>query len=242
MPTRCPSRFGSPRLVAGIVNAGREVVTGYRWMVPADDRLSSAVVAAANASIATLLRVPYVANACWGGTMVMSRAMLDRIDIRRYWEGAILDDLQMTRALRDHKVMIFSPRQSLLLSPVSMELAAGLRIRPPAISARPHARSGLVASGRPGNGGSGILLRDCGRPALAGKLVRALRARVSAALGEVRTRYRQRIVRAIWGKEQSAASPDFGASTAGCGRSGGASTLVCVFSRDRLAPDQLGRC
>ena len=116
-----PQPLWLARLIAGIVNAGRPAVTGYRWMVPADRRLSSAVVAAANTSIATLLRVPYVANACWGGTMVMRRETLERIDIRRYWEGAILDDLQMTRALRDHKVMIFSPRQSLLLSPISMD-------------------------------------------------------------------------------------------------------------------------
>ena len=78
-------------------------MTGYRWIVPADTKLSSAVVAAADDSIATLLRVPYIANACWGGTMVMSRAVLDRIDIRRYWDGAVVDDLQMTRALRVHE-------------------------------------------------------------------------------------------------------------------------------------------
>jgi cellulose synthase/poly-beta-1,6-N-acetylglucosamine synthase-like glycosyltransferase len=37
-----------PRLVAVIVNSGRPVATGYRWMIPSDDRWSSACLAAAS--------------------------------------------------------------------------------------------------------------------------------------------------------------------------------------------------
>src|SRR6202040_1798322 len=43
-----------PRLVAALVNTGREAVTGYRWIIPADNRVSSAVVAAATAAVAAL--------------------------------------------------------------------------------------------------------------------------------------------------------------------------------------------
>src|ERR1700732_829549 len=32
------------RLVAALVNTGRDAVTGYRWIIPADNRMSSAVV------------------------------------------------------------------------------------------------------------------------------------------------------------------------------------------------------
>jgi hypothetical protein len=196
-----PQPLWLSRLVAGIVNAGRPAVTGYRWMIPADARLSSAVVAAANASIATLLRVPYVANACWGGTMVMPRATLERIDIRRYWEGAILDDLQMTRALRDHGIMIFSPRQSLLLSPIAMSW--------PQAFAFARRQYQLVLTHDPDL----WLLAALGTavPAFSFAIATALlfqgsifalcAVALAALLGDVRTRLRQRIVTALWGRE-----------------------------------------
>jgi hypothetical protein len=60
-------------------------------------------------------------NPCWGGTIALRRETLEKLDIRRYWIGAISDDLQMTRALRDHHIKVFSPRQSLLLSPVTYD-------------------------------------------------------------------------------------------------------------------------
>jgi hypothetical protein len=189
------------RLVAGIVNAGREVVTGYRWMVPGDDRLSSAVVAAANTSIATLLRVPYVANACWGGTMVMRRETLERVHIRRYWEGAILDDLQMTRALRDHGVMIFSPRQSLLLSPISMSwreaFAFGRRQYRLVLTHDPDLWL-LAALGTavPVFSFALAIVLLC-----QGSLFALSVLGLSGVLGEARTRCRQQIVTALWGKE-----------------------------------------
>ena len=196
-----PQPLWLPRLIAGIVNAGRPTVTGYRWMIPADDRLSSAVVAAANASIATLLRVPYVANACWGGTMVMRRETLERIDIRRYWEGAILDDLQMTRALRDHNVMIFSPRQSLLLSPTAMNWRQAF-----AFGRRQYQ---LVLTHDPDL----WLLAALGTavPAFSFALALALLFQgsifalcvlaLAGLLGAMRTHLRQQIVTALWGRE-----------------------------------------
>jgi cellulose synthase/poly-beta-1,6-N-acetylglucosamine synthase-like glycosyltransferase len=115
-----------PRLVAALVNTGREAVTGYRWIIPADNRVSSAVVAAANASVVTSPRIPSITNHCWGGTMAVRRKTLERIDIRRYWAGAISDDAQMTLAFKEAGYPVFSPRQSLLLSPVAMSLSEAL--------------------------------------------------------------------------------------------------------------------
>jgi hypothetical protein len=158
-------------------------------------------VAAANASIATLLRVPYVANACWGGTMVMSRATLERIDIRRYWEGAILDDLQMTRALRDHGIMIFSPRQSLLLSPIAMDWRQAF-----AFGRRQYQ---LVLTHDPDL----WLLAALGTavPAISFAIAIALLCQggvfalcvlaLAGLLGAVRTHLRRQIVTALWGRE-----------------------------------------
>jgi hypothetical protein len=132
--------------------------------------------------------------------MVMSRATLERIDIRRYWEGAILDDLQMTRALRDHKVMIFSPRQSLLLSPIAMSWRQAF-----AFARRQYQ---LVLTHDPDL----WLLAALGTalPAFSCAIAIALLCRgsifalcvlaLAVLLGEVRTRLRQQIVTAMWGR------------------------------------------
>ena len=66
-----------PRLVAVIVNSGRPVATGYRWMTPADDRWSSCCLAAANASIASLPRGVLPMTIVWGGSVAMKRETLD---------------------------------------------------------------------------------------------------------------------------------------------------------------------
>jgi hypothetical protein len=196
-----PQPLWLPRLIAGIVNSGRPAVTGYRWMIPADSRLSSAVVAAANASIATLLRVPHVANACWGGTMVMPRATLERIDIRRYWEGAILDDLQMTRALRDHKVMIFSPRQSLLLSPISMSwrqaFAFGRRQYQLVLTHDPD----LWLLAALGTAVPAISFAIAITLLCQGSIFALGVLALAGLLGAIRTRFREQVVAALWGRE-----------------------------------------
>jgi hypothetical protein len=200
-----PQQQWLSRLVSAMVDGHCEAVTGYRWMLPSDGALSSAVVAAANASIVTLLRVPYFTNACWGGTTLLSQATLERIAIRKYWDGAVSDDLQMTRALREHGILIFSPRQSLLPSPIAMDWreafifgrrqyrivlthSPALWLLAAFITALPVLSLGLAL----------VLLLQGSRLAF---IVLAL----SLLLGEMRTRCRQRILHAMWGKQQGAA-------------------------------------
>jgi len=115
-----PTPLWLPRLVSAIVDAGMPVVTGYRWMTPADDRWSSSCLAAANASIATLPRGGLKSHLCWGGSFAMRRSTLESIKLRSYWSGAISDDLQLSEALRRAGIYTGAPRQSLLLTPVSV--------------------------------------------------------------------------------------------------------------------------
>ncbi len=196
-----PSPKWLAQLVASLINPGREAVTGYRWIVPADNRLSSAAVAAANASIVTLPRLPSIINHFWGGTMAMRRKTLERIDVRRYWTGAISDDTQMTRAFNHAGCPIFSPRQSLLLSPVSVSwreaLAFGKRqyrilwfesrilwILAALITAFPIAAAITALS-----------------LASQGVFYALAAIAVVAVLGEVRYRCRRKIAAALWGGE-----------------------------------------
>src|ERR1700719_1041954 len=195
------------RLVAALVNTGRDAVTGYRWIVPADNRVSSAIVAAANASVVTVPRLPSIINHCWGGTMAMRRKTLERIDIRRFWAGAISDDAQMTRAFKQAGYEVFSPRQSLLLSPVAMSWSEALSF------ARRQYRI--------------VLLHEPGIWALAalgtffpiaaaiaalsmasqGSVLAIVLIGVSLVLGEIRYHCRRRIVIALWGEATAAGLP-----------------------------------
>ena len=197
------------RLVAALVNTGRDAVTGYRWIVPADNRVSSAVVAAANASVVTVPRLPSIINHCWGGTMAMRRKTLERIDIRRFWAGAISDDAQMTRAFKQAGYEVFSPRQSLLLSPVAMSWSEALSF------ARRQYRI--------------VLLHDTSIWTLAalgtffpiaaaiaalsmasqGSVLAIVLIGVSLVLGEIRYHCRRRIVIALWGEATAAGLPTY---------------------------------
>lgn len=126
-----PTPLWLPRLVAVIVNSKRPVATGYRWIVPADGRLSSACLAAANGSIAALPRGILPMPLVWGGSVAMRRATLEAIGVDRALRGAISDDLQIAEALRRHGLVAHAPRQGLLLTPVCCSwrefLAFGVR-------------------------------------------------------------------------------------------------------------------
>jgi hypothetical protein len=195
-----PTPLWLARLVAGHVDAGREAVTGYRWMVPSDERLGSCLVTAANASIATLPRQASVLNLCWGGSVLVPHATLARIDIEAWWDGAVSDDLQMTAALAAAGIRVHAPRQCLLLSPVSMSI--------PEVAAFGVRQYRLLRTHRPGLWAMAMtvlllppvaLLANV--PALAaGSVATWLGLAVILGLGETRTRLRQRIQAAIWGK------------------------------------------
>ncbi len=193
-----PSPQWLARLVSALIDAGYDAVTGYRWMVPTDGRISSAIVAAANASIVTMPRIPDVINLCWGGTTALRRETLERIDIRAYWRGAISDDLQMTRALDAARCAIFSPRQSLLLSPIAMDWKEAF-----AFGRRQYQ---IILTHEPLLWGFAVL--TTGAPAVAAcfATVLALQGQASGAVaialsivfGEIRYFCRRRIVRALW--------------------------------------------
>ncbi len=192
------------RLVSALIDAGYDSVTGYRWMIPTDGRVSSAVVAAANASIVTLPRVPDVINLCWGGATAVRRQTLERIDIAAYWRGAISDDLQMTRALNAAGCAIFSPRQSLLLSPVAMDwkeaFAFGQRQYRLVLTHAPLLwLFAALATALP-------VIAACLAAVLAaeGRMAGFFALAISIGFGEMRYRSRRRIVRSLWPETECA--------------------------------------
>ena len=193
-----PTPLWLPRLIAVLVNSGRPVATGYRWMIPTDDRWSSAALAAANNGIAALPRGGLPMTIVWGGSVAIRRTTLEAIRLEDYWRGAISDDLQMAEALRNAGLLAHAPRQALLLSPVCCSwpgfVAFGLRqyrlvwLHSPARWA--IALACLWAR---------VIGLLCAAPALAaGAPVAWAAVAVLIALGEARARLRRDIEAALW--------------------------------------------
>src|ERR1700730_600459 len=197
------------RLVAALVNTGRDAVTGYRWIIPADNRVSSAVVAAANASVVTVPRLPSIINHCWGGTMAMRRETLERIDIRRYWVGAISDDAQMTRAFKEAGYEVYSPRQNLLLSPVAMSWSEALSFGRRQYRILLLYSPGIWALAALGTFFPIAAVIAALSMALQGSVLAIALIGVSLVLGEVRYHFRRRIVSALWGEATAAGRANY---------------------------------
>ena len=95
-----------------------DVVSGYRWMIPTDNRWATTFVCVINSSLATAARVPPFAGA-WGGSMVIHRDAIAGLELKKLWNCAALDDLTLTRAVWAHGGRLHNPRDALVLSPVS---------------------------------------------------------------------------------------------------------------------------
>jgi cellulose synthase/poly-beta-1,6-N-acetylglucosamine synthase-like glycosyltransferase len=96
-----------------------DVVSGYRWLLPADDRWATAFVCVINSSAATAARGLRPFGVVWGGSMVMHRNAIAGLELEKYWDRAVLDDLSLTRAVRAHGGRVHCPRDALVPSPVS---------------------------------------------------------------------------------------------------------------------------
>jgi hypothetical protein len=199
-----PTPLWLPRLMAVLVNSGRLVATGYRWMAPADDRWSSACAAAANNSVASLPRGLLPLTIVWGGSVAMRRTAFEALRIREFWRGAISDDGQMAYALRLAGVIAQAPRQALLLTPVSFSWAEFL-----AFGIRQYR---LVYIHRPRSWAVAFLCLWAppicfllAAPALAAGSPLALCAlALVLAFGELRTRLRRSIQHALWPDSEGA--------------------------------------
>jgi ceramide glucosyltransferase len=95
-----------------------DVVSGYRWMVPIDNRWATAFVCVINSSVATAARVPPFATA-WGGSMAMHRNAIVELELEKCWDRAVTDDLTLTCRIWEHGGRVHCPRDALVPSPVS---------------------------------------------------------------------------------------------------------------------------
>ena len=79
--------------------------TGYRWFVPTDQRLSSQMLSAMNAAVASLLG-PHRWNSAWGGAMAVRRDTYHAIGLRQAWQNACSDDFLLTRQVKKARLNV----------------------------------------------------------------------------------------------------------------------------------------
>jgi ceramide glucosyltransferase len=101
------------RLIEPLVAGDADAVSGFAWLIVKDGRLSSYVLTAMAASIATIPRLPML-NPCWGGSTAMRHQLFHDLNIAEKWRGTLSDDLQLTNVVQTAGCRIAAPREILL--------------------------------------------------------------------------------------------------------------------------------
>jgi cellulose synthase/poly-beta-1,6-N-acetylglucosamine synthase-like glycosyltransferase len=86
-------------LVAPLNDKQVGAATTMRWLIPRGHNLATALLAAWNASIVTMLSEKGK-NFCWGGGTAIRRSVFDEIRVFEEWQHSVSDDYSMTRALQ----------------------------------------------------------------------------------------------------------------------------------------------
>jgi cellulose synthase/poly-beta-1,6-N-acetylglucosamine synthase-like glycosyltransferase len=108
------------RLIEPLVAGEADAVSGFAWLIVKDGRLSSYVLTAMAASIATIPRLPML-NPCWGGSTAMRQQMFRDLNIAEKWRGTLSDDLQLTNVVQAAGGRIAAPREILLRTAIKTE-------------------------------------------------------------------------------------------------------------------------
>jgi cellulose synthase/poly-beta-1,6-N-acetylglucosamine synthase-like glycosyltransferase len=94
----CPGRSWLRRLVAPLGDTRIGATTTMRWFLPMRGNFATALLAAWNAPILTMLSEKGP-NFCWGGGTAIRRSTFEQIGALEEWRNSASDDYSLTRAL-----------------------------------------------------------------------------------------------------------------------------------------------
>lgn len=104
-----PGKSWLHHLVAPLSDSRIGATTTMRWFIPNDSAFSTALLAAWNASVVTMLG-PQNKNFCWGGGTAIRRAIFEQIGILEAWQYSFSDDYSLTTAIeRTGRQIVFLP-------------------------------------------------------------------------------------------------------------------------------------
>lgn len=118
-----PGKSWLHRLASPLNDARVGATTTMRWLIPNRNNFATALLAAWNAPIVTMLSEKGP-NFCWGGGTAIRRSVFDQIGVIEEWRNSISDDYSMTNALqRAGRSILFVP-ECLTLSYVETDFEA----------------------------------------------------------------------------------------------------------------------
>src|SRR3984893_3583642 len=104
-----PGKAWLQRLSAPLTDARVGATTTMRWLIPNRANLASALLAAWNAPIVTMLSEKGK-NFCWGGGTAIRRSVFEQIGVLDEWRTSVSDDYSLTHALeRTGRFILFVP-------------------------------------------------------------------------------------------------------------------------------------
>jgi len=104
-----PGRTWLHHLVAPLSDIRIGATTAVRWMIPNRSDLATALLAAWNAPVATMLSEKG-RNFCWGGGTAIRRVIFEQSGVLEEWKNSVSDDYSLTRVLeRNNRPIVFVP-------------------------------------------------------------------------------------------------------------------------------------
>jgi len=104
-----PGKSWLHHLVAPLGDVRVGATTTMRWLIPNRSNLPTALLAAWNAPVVTMLSEKGK-NFCWGGGTAIRRSIFEQSGVMDEWRNSVSDDYSLTRALeRNNRSIVFVP-------------------------------------------------------------------------------------------------------------------------------------
>jgi len=104
-----PGKAWLHHLVAPLNDSRIGATTTMRWFIPNNSAFPTALLAAWNASVVTMLG-PQEKNFCWGGGTAIRRTIFEQIGMLEVWQHSFSDDYSLTMMIeRTGRQIVFLP-------------------------------------------------------------------------------------------------------------------------------------